>query len=71
MCRNFWHAIVLCIAAFAFVIAGAAQAQQTKTVKSKCPANFYEGCLKKCGAVGGRIGGCPQYCTKRMAELGC
>lgn len=73
MCTSFWRAIVLCVVTFTFAIAGAAQAQaqQTKTAKAKCPANYYESCLKKCGAVGGRIAGCPQYCTKRQAELGC
>ena len=61
-----------CVWCLALMMAAVpAQAQQGKTAKAKCPANYYESCLKKCAAVGGRIHLCPQYCTKRQAELGC
>jgi hypothetical protein len=62
---------IIFIAAVAMLVlavgAGETQAQGQKASK-KCPANFYELCLKRCSASGGRASYCPQYCTSEQTK---
>jgi hypothetical protein len=44
---------------------------QAKKKDKRCVANFREACIKQCGARGGQLRLCPQYCDNRARELGC
>ena len=62
---------VLSAAILAFAASGGSATAQTKKSTAKCPANYFEACMKRCTGAGGQPRFCPQYCEKRKAEQGC